>query len=300
MRATRHCEQRRIVEVSLELLRIQSSRHDYNFEVVSALGDLLEQGHQNIRRKGSLVSFVNDDAGVPRHVVVVHTLAQQLTVGHVLEEGLLGGTVVETYRVTDLLSEFNVHLVCDTLSDTGGSDTTGLGTSDQLAGELGEFIVDDILRDLCCLSGTGLTDKHHDLGVVVDVEELLAVLVDRQISPPLENSEVLGTVRLASPGVVVGVFELCGGVGGGLLTSDAVEGRPAGRVAAGAILTIVVMRKVRIVLFHAGFLSGAFWRGGRVSVGVGAGPFGALGEAAVSHNDSRAVSDGDRGRADGV
>jgi hypothetical protein len=61
------------------------------------------------------------------------------------------------------------------LRDGHGGDSTRLGTGDELAGELGEFIVNDVLGDLGCLSGTGLTNEDKDLGLVILFKELLPV-----------------------------------------------------------------------------------------------------------------------------
>lgn len=172
--SSRNRQQRRIVEVSLELLRIKRGGHDDDLEVRSAPGDLLQQRHEDIGRQGPFVSLVENDAAVPRHFVIVHGLAQQHTVGHVLEHRLGARHVLETDAVADLLAEDDVHLVGDTLGDGHGGDSTGLGAGDELAGEVGEFIVDDVLRDLGGFAGTGFTDEDEDLRRMELVEELLS------------------------------------------------------------------------------------------------------------------------------
>ncbi|KAI6768899.1 hypothetical protein HG531_011088 [Fusarium graminearum] len=134
--STRDSEQRCIVEVLLEFLSVKSSRHDDNLKVGAAHGNLLEQGHKNIGRKGTFVSLIENNTAIARHLVVVHGLAQKHTIGHVLEHGLGTCHVLETNAVTDFLTQGNVHFVGDTLRDRHGGDSTRLGTSDELASEV--------------------------------------------------------------------------------------------------------------------------------------------------------------------
>ncbi|KAI6756452.1 hypothetical protein HG530_012188 [Fusarium avenaceum] len=129
-------EQGRIVEVLLELFGIESSRHDDDLEVGTAHRDLLKQSHENIGGKGTFVGLVENDAAVAGHLMIMHGLAQKHTISHVLEHGLGTGHVLETDTVTNFLTQRDVHLVGDTLRNRHGGDSTGLGTSDELAGEV--------------------------------------------------------------------------------------------------------------------------------------------------------------------
>jgi hypothetical protein len=49
-----------------------------------------------------------------------------------------------------------------------------LRTSDHFALGLGEVIVEDELRDLRSLSGTSLTNEDKDLGLLVELQELIS------------------------------------------------------------------------------------------------------------------------------
>jgi hypothetical protein len=105
--------------------------------------------------------------------VVVHGLSQEHTISHILQDGLGTRHILETNAITDFLSKFDIHLLCDTLSDGHGSHTTRLGTGDHLALRLGEVIEQDELRDLGSLSGTGLTDEDQNLRLLVELKELI-------------------------------------------------------------------------------------------------------------------------------
>ena len=248
---TRDGEQWGVVEVGLELLGIEGGRHDNDLEVFAAGGDLLEQGHEDIGREGTFVGFIENDAAVAGHVVVVHGLAQELTIGHVLEHGLGAGPVLETDAVTDFLAQLDIQLVRDTLGNRHGRHSSGLGTGDELAVRVGELVVEDVLGNLGGLSGTRLTDEDEDLGVVVHVEELLALLVDGEVAPRLEDVEVSLRVRLASPRVELRVLGLGSLDSGGIVSLEGVEGRFKVAIVAVAVAVAVLVKvgEIGVVLF---------------------------------------------------
>lgn len=53
---------------------------------------------------GPLVRLIQNDDLVLHEVVVCQTLSQQHTIGHVLDLGVGARDVLETHRVTDLLT----------------------------------------------------------------------------------------------------------------------------------------------------------------------------------------------------
>ncbi len=135
------CEQWRIEEICLELLGVEGGRHDDDLQVFPPLGDLLEQCHEDIGGKGALVGFVENDAAVARHLVVVHRLSQQLTVRHVLQQRLWARLVLKTDAVANLLAQLDVELVRDTLRDRHGRHSPRLRASDELPSLVRQFVV---------------------------------------------------------------------------------------------------------------------------------------------------------------
>jgi hypothetical protein len=120
------------------------------------------------------VGLVEDDGAVARQVVVVHGLAQQHAVRHVLENGARARLVFETDAVSDLLAELDVHLFGDTLGNRHGGDSAGLRAGDHLRVLVGEVVEEHELRDLRRLAGTRLTDEDEDLRLLVQLEELIS------------------------------------------------------------------------------------------------------------------------------
>ena len=188
--ATRHSKQRCVHEVLLELLCIKRGRHDNDLEIGPPLDNLLQQTHQDIGGQSTFVSFVENDSAVALQVVVVHRLAQQHTVCHVLHDGLRASHVLETNAVTNLLAQLHVHLVRHTFCNRHGGHTTRLCTCHHLALGLRQIVIQNELRDLCRFTGTSLTDEDQNLRLLVKLEELGALLVDGKVATGLENAEV--------------------------------------------------------------------------------------------------------------
>ena len=163
MSTTGHSKKRRVHEVLLELLCIKRGRHDDDLEVRPPLYNLLQQTHQDIRGERTFVGFVKNDCAVALQVVVVHSLAQQHTICHVLHDGLRASHVLETNAVTDLLAQCDVHLLRHTLRNRHGGHTTRLCTGHHLALRLRQIIEEDELRNLCSFTRTGLTNEDQNL-----------------------------------------------------------------------------------------------------------------------------------------
>lgn len=76
---------------------------------------------------------------------------------YVLENRLWARAVLETDRISDLLSELHIHLVSDTLSNTHGGHTTRLRASNKFPVATTRCVLlSHPLRDLCRLARTGL------------------------------------------------------------------------------------------------------------------------------------------------
>jgi hypothetical protein len=111
-----------------------------------------------------------------------------------------------TNAVSDLLAQLDVHLLGHTLRYRHGGDSARLRASHHLRILLREIVKEHELRDLRRLSGTGLADEDEDLRLLVQLEELFALLVHGQASPRLEDAQVLARERPPGEGVVGAVF----------------------------------------------------------------------------------------------
>lgn len=140
-------QQRRVIEVFLELASIEGGRHDHNLQVLALAADLLEQTHQNIGVERTFVSLIEHDGRVAVQERVGHGLTQKHTVGHVLEERFVACVVLETDAVTDLFAELNVHLIRHTLGHGHGSHTTRLSTGNHLSFEMRQLVIRQELGD---------------------------------------------------------------------------------------------------------------------------------------------------------
>ena len=109
--AAGHLHERRGVEVGLELSCVQRRRHHHQLQIRPLRRHLLDEAKEDVSRESALVRLVKDDGGVALEHGVVHCLAQQHAVCHVLELRLRPRHVLEADRVPDLLSQLHIHLL---------------------------------------------------------------------------------------------------------------------------------------------------------------------------------------------
>ena len=121
----------------------------------------LQQSKQNIRRNGPFVSLVKHNDRVLRAERVDQTLSLQHTVRHVLDARLRARAVLETDRVADFLPKTATDLLCDTLRDGHGGDTTRLGAAYPALVRVA--CLGEVLDHLRGLAGTGVADDDEYL-----------------------------------------------------------------------------------------------------------------------------------------
>lgn len=121
----------------------------------------LEETEEHIGGDGALVSLVEHENRVLRHVGVDETLPLQHTVGHVLDLGLGARAILETNGVADLLAETASDLLGDTLGDRHSGDTTRLGAADLEL--VGESSFGEVLGHLSRLARSRVSDDDEDL-----------------------------------------------------------------------------------------------------------------------------------------
>mmetsp|Transcript_79232 Transcript_79232/g.210411 ORF Transcript_79232/g.210411 Transcript_79232/m.210411 type:complete len:458 (+) Transcript_79232:652-2025(+) len=132
VRAAGDVQQRGVVKVQLHLLRVHRRRHDHHLHVRPPLHDLLEEPEENVCGQGPFVRLVEDDDAVSGEERVRHGLAQQHTIGQELENGLIGGLVLEADEVSDVGGQLHVELVGDTLGHAHGRHSSRLRTGNSL------------------------------------------------------------------------------------------------------------------------------------------------------------------------
>lgn len=169
-------EDGRAVKVPRELLRVHRRGRDEQLELRPEARDVLDEAEEDVGREGALVGLVDHERGVPAEVGLGEELAEQHAVGHVLEDGLVGGRVLEADGVAHLVADLDAHLVGDARGDGHGGDAAGLRAAD-LEPAAGVAGLVEVLRELGGLAGAGLADDDEDLVPLDGVEEALAPLV---------------------------------------------------------------------------------------------------------------------------
>jgi hypothetical protein len=94
-------------------------------------------------------------------VSVNETFSLEHAIGHVFDLRFRTCTILETDRVTDLLTKTTPDLFCDTLRDGHGSDTSRLSAPDLSV--ICEASFCEVLRHLGRLSRTCVTDNDENL-----------------------------------------------------------------------------------------------------------------------------------------
>ncbi len=204
-------DDRGVVEVLGEALRVDGGRGDDHLEVGAAGEQLLEVAEQEVDVQAALVRLVDDQGVVLVQVPVGLDLGQQDAVRHQLHQGVLAGLVGEPDLPADGLAERGVQLLGDALGDRAGGDPAGLGVADQAAHAAAQLQAD--LRDLGGLSGAGLARHDHHLVVADGGQDVVLLLRHRQFLRVAD----LGNGRAAAGHPQFGTVEVGGQFGQDLL-----------------------------------------------------------------------------------
>mmetsp|Transcript_4758 Transcript_4758/g.14101 ORF Transcript_4758/g.14101 Transcript_4758/m.14101 type:complete len:272 (-) Transcript_4758:15-830(-) len=190
----RHLEERGIVEVTLELDRVEGGGHDNKLEVFALHEDFFQETHEHICGQSPFMGFIQYNALVALEQRVGHSLSQEHAICHELEDGRLVCHVVEADRVPDLLPELHVHLLSDPAGNGHGGDTTRLRARHHSLLAIFEACVaclDEKLGNLGGLAGPSLTLHHDGLGLLDAGKQLVEELVDRELLTDSQNLVVL-------------------------------------------------------------------------------------------------------------
>ena len=154
----------RVAEVTINLRSgrrfIASARDKSAFSLQARHRErTFQQPKQDIGSNGSLVSLIQHDHRIRRHVWIDQTLSLKHTIRHVLDPGFRTGAVLKTDSIPNLLAEATTNLFCDTLRDGHSCHTTRLCTSN--LAPIGKTVFCKVLRHLGGLPGTSVADNDQ-------------------------------------------------------------------------------------------------------------------------------------------
>lgn len=119
-----------VSEEGWEFLGVHGGWGDDDLDISSFLGHFLEDAEQNIGIQASLVGFVHDDGAVHLQFIVIQAFSQQDTVGHVFDDCLVWGAILETDGVSNYASQFVVHLLRHSFCHWNCCHSSGLCAAD--------------------------------------------------------------------------------------------------------------------------------------------------------------------------
>ena len=144
-----------------ETLRVDGGRGDDDLQVGTSAAKLMQVPKEEINVEAALVSLVDDDRVVCAQVTIVIELRQKDSIGHDLDQCVLGHPVVEAHSETDCLADTAAELFGYSLGNSPGSEPARLSMADQPADA--PACLEQQLRQLRALARSSVTCEHHDL-----------------------------------------------------------------------------------------------------------------------------------------
>ncbi len=170
----------RVAEVAGEALRVDGRRRDDHFEVGSAWQELLQVAEDEVDVEAAFVGFIDDQCVVLVQRPICLDLGQQDAVGHQFDQTVPADLVGEPHLVADDPARLPVgfaQLRRDPLRHRARSQPARLGVTDQAAYASSQLKAN--FRQLCGLSGAGLTGEDHNLMVADRGEDVVLFPADR-------------------------------------------------------------------------------------------------------------------------
>src|SRR4051794_2194406 len=200
--AAGHLDDRRVVEVRREALRVDRRRGDDQLQVRALGQQPPEVAQQEVDVEAALVRLVDDHRVVAAQQPVVLDLGEQQPVGHETHARVAARAVAEAHRVADLGAERDLELVRDPLGDRARGEPPRLGVRDRLPPGL-----EAELRQLRRLARPGLAGDDDDLVGAEDLEQVLAPRADGELwgigeLHPARRSTAKPTIRRRSAGLM--------------------------------------------------------------------------------------------------
>jgi hypothetical protein len=146
----------------LKLSRVHCCWHDNQFEVFSLCQNLLNEAKQHVCVQCTLMGLVENNDWIFFELVIEHGLSEKHTVSHVFENCFSGSMVFESDWVTNFLTQFDVHLLADSLSDWHCSDPSWLGAGNGFS-LISVTSLDEELGNLCGFTRACLSDQDQSL-----------------------------------------------------------------------------------------------------------------------------------------
>ena len=179
IRASRHLNNRRIVEVLRETFRVDGRGGDDHFQIRATRQQLFQVAEQEVDVQAALVRFVNDDGVVLHQQAILLNFRQQNTVGHQLDHGVIAHVVAESHLVADAAARLRLQLFGNTVGNGARRQTTRLGMANQAFYPAAQLHTD--FRQLGGFPRTGFTRDNHHLVVAYGLKNVLFLLADGQV-----------------------------------------------------------------------------------------------------------------------
>ena len=137
------------------------------------------------------MSLVKHDYRILTQILVNQSLSQKHTVSHVFYESFAWSVIFKTNWITDLVSQFHIHLLTHSFCNTHSSYSSGLSAAYFTSFCKSSFI--KILSNLCGLSWTCLSDNNQHIVVHAGLNKLFSVSKNRQVFFLLDDGHVVGS-----------------------------------------------------------------------------------------------------------
>ncbi len=118
-------------------LRINRGGRHHDLQVGPARQDLAQVAQQEVDVQAAFVRLVDDEGVVGQQQRIGLRLGQQDAVGHQLDRGVLGQTVLKAHLEADHLAQWCLQFLRNSFGNTAGGNAAWLGVTNQLAARRG-------------------------------------------------------------------------------------------------------------------------------------------------------------------
>ncbi|CCK14563.1 putative periplasmic protein kinase ArgK and related GTPases of G3E family [Cronobacter universalis NCTC 9529] len=179
IRTARDFDNRRIIKVARETLRIDGRRGNNDFQIRALWQQFAQVAQQKIDVQAALVRLIDNDGVVLHQQTVLLDLRQQDPVGHQLDHGVVADVIAKANFITDATARLGLQFFGDAVRDGTRREATRLGVADKPFYPAPQLHTD--FRQLGRFPGAGLPRHDHHLVVAHGVENILFLLADRQV-----------------------------------------------------------------------------------------------------------------------